>query len=79
VTRNHSDTKRAVPAETQREILLAPPIVIMRLLNMASVFRRNSDNRQVFQDGKYKKRSFPSQKCKKASFFILQRICCIGN
>jgi len=68
-TRSSIELKRAFRGETQREILLALPLVTIGFPDMGIGFRRNSDTWQAFQRHKCKKTSISSQKCKKNDIF----------
>jgi hypothetical protein len=54
------ETKSALLADSQREILLALPLVVMGFLHMATAFRRNPDIWQAITGKKYKKHSILS-------------------
>jgi hypothetical protein len=76
-TRSCNEAKRAAAGKSRREMLLALPLMRIRFLHMGVAFRRNSDIWQVIRCKEYKKKSIPSQKCKKTSFLVhaaLQRI-----
>jgi hypothetical protein len=69
-TRTVINAKRAVAGENEREIAFALTSMTNRFLHMGTSSRRISDIWQAIQGKKCKTKSIPSQKCKKASFFV---------
>jgi hypothetical protein len=57
--RSRIEVRIGIPAETQREILIALFVLTVKFLHMAFGFRRNPDTWQVFQGKKCKKRAIP--------------------